>query len=197
MLFPLIFCALLAVACFVLLLARRRREEWLPVVDERGRTVGKATRRRCHGRSRLLHPVVHLHILGPQGEVYLQKRSKQKRLLPGKWDTAVGGHVSAGESIEDALKRESLEELGLTRLTARFLGSYLWENPRERELVYTFLCTSRDEIRVNPDEIEEARFWSRAEIETPDNAALFTPNFLHEYALFLKRAPLDNKKGNG
>jgi isopentenyldiphosphate isomerase len=172
--------ALLARAC------RARREEWLPIVDGKGRTIGKATRRRCHGGSRLLHPVVHLHVTGPSGEIYLQKRGKNKALLPGKWDTAVGGHVSAGESIEEALKRESLEELGITRLTARFLGSYLWENARERELVFTFLCTGRDEIRVNTSEIEEARYWTRDSIEAPGNATLFTPNFLHEYASFLR-----------
>ncbi|MDR2413759.1 MAG: NUDIX domain-containing protein [Odoribacteraceae bacterium] len=166
--------------------ARRRGREWLPVVNKKGEVIGKATRRRCHDGSRLLHPVVHLHVVAPSGEILLQKRGKRKALLPGKWDAAVGGHVSAGEPVEAALKRESLEELGITRLTARFLGSYIWETDRERELVHAFLCTGRDEIRANTGEVEEARFWSRTAIEEPANAALFTPNFLHEYALFLK-----------
>jgi isopentenyldiphosphate isomerase len=162
------------------------REEWLPVVNEKGEVTGKATRRRCHSGARLLHPVVHLHFVNAGGDILLQKRGARKKLLPGKWDAAVGGHVSAGESIEAALHRESREELGITRLEARFLGHYLWESASERELVFSFLCTASDTPRPNPDEVEETRYWSRAVIEDPANAPLFTPNFLHEYALLLK-----------
>mgnify|MGYP001355430226 CR=1 FL=1 len=64
------------------------------------------------------------------------------------WDTAVGGHVALGEKIEDALKRETFEELGITKFKARFLGSYVWESSRERELVFPFLCTSHDAIHI-------------------------------------------------
>ena len=38
-------------------------EEWFPIVDEEGNTIGKAVRSVCHdGKSMLLHPVVHLHL---------------------------------------------------------------------------------------------------------------------------------------
>ncbi len=37
-------------------------EEMFPVVDEQGNILGAATRGECHGGSRLLHPVVHLHV---------------------------------------------------------------------------------------------------------------------------------------
>ena len=40
-------------------------EEWFPLIDEQGKVIGKATRRECHNGSKLLHPVVHLHILNP------------------------------------------------------------------------------------------------------------------------------------
>jgi isopentenyldiphosphate isomerase len=160
--------------------------ERLPVVDERGEVTGEASRRRCHGGARLLHPVVHLHVPGPRGEVLLQRRGMHKKLLPGRWDSAVGGHVSAGERVEEALKRESLEEMGITHLKVRFLGSYIWEGARERELVYAFLCVDHDEVRANPGEVLETRYWSCTAIENPANASLFTPNFLHEYALFLR-----------
>ena len=50
-------------------------EEWFPLVNEAGETVGKATRKECHSGSKLLHPVVHLHIFDAGGRLYLQKRS--------------------------------------------------------------------------------------------------------------------------
>ena len=127
-----------------------------------------------------------MHVTNLLGDICLQQRDKHKCLLPGKWDTAVGGHVCAGESIESALRRESREELGITSLSAYFLGHYTWETPDERELVFAFHCTGHDAIRANTREVETIRFWSRDEIEDPANTALLTPNFLHEYALFLR-----------
>ena len=71
----------------------------------------------------LLHPVVHLHILNRYDQLYLQKRSMKKDLLPGYWDTAVGGHISYGEYVQEALFRESSEELGFTEYNPIWLGS--------------------------------------------------------------------------
>jgi len=80
------------------------KEEWFPLVDEKGETIGKATRKECHSGSKMLHPVVHLHIFNKAGDLYLQKRSINKDIQPGKWDTAVGGHIDYGETVEDALE---------------------------------------------------------------------------------------------
>ena len=91
-----------------------KKEEWLPIVDEKGEVTGQAPRSICHSGSKLLHPVVHLHITNDRHELFLQKRSMKKDLLPGMWDTAVGGHIGVNEKVEDALKREASEELGIT-----------------------------------------------------------------------------------
>lgn len=87
-------------------------DELFPIVDEDGNTIGEAFRSVCHdGISKLLHPVVHLHLFNDEGRLFLQKRSLSKDVQPGKWDTSVGGHVAPGEKIEDALRREASEEL--------------------------------------------------------------------------------------
>ena len=44
-----------------------RKTELFPLVDETGKVVGKATRQACHSGSKLLHPVVHLHIFNKRG----------------------------------------------------------------------------------------------------------------------------------
>ena len=156
--------------------------EIFPVVDENGNEISTAPRTVCHdGKSRLLHPVVHLHLFNEKGELFLQKRAMNKDLLPGKWDTSVGGHLRPGESPEEALKRETEEELGLKTFSFKFLKKYIWESPRERELVYSFKGTSDSVPVIEKSEISDGRFWTIQEIKSNLNSDLFTPNFVHEF----------------
>ncbi len=172
---------------------RTATEEMFPVVNEKGEVTGTAPRRVCHdGRSMLLHPVVHLHLFDPDGRLFLQKRSANKDIQPGKWDTSVGGHVSPGENIDDALRREAREELGLKEIRPEFLHRYVWESARERELVFSFLCVSGATPVLNPDEIEDGRYWPVKEITESLGKEIFTSNFEHEFGmlkeLFLKQS---------
>lgn len=162
-------------------------EEWLPVVEESGKIIGKAPRSLCHKGDKILHPVVHLHVLNPNGHIFLQKRPMQKLVQPGKWDTAVGGHISFGEDLETALRREAFEEIGLENFSAKPLGSYRWDTDIESELVYYFLSYDYQKIRLHSEEVEEGKFWSPSQIEKQLGHDVFTPNFEFEYQLLKKR----------
>jgi isopentenyldiphosphate isomerase/intracellular septation protein A len=165
---------------------RYENEEWFPVVNEQGKVIGKAPRSVCHdGKSLLLHPVVHLHIFNKSGKLFMQKRSMNKDIQPGKWDTSVGGHISPGESVEEALTRETREELGINIFTPHSLGSYIWESPREKELVYSFTTVTGQSPVLNRYEIDEGRFWSLQEIRNNLGKEVFTPNFEHEFRTIL------------
>lgn len=160
-------------------------EELLPIVDENGNVIDAATRKECHSGSKLLHPVVHLHILNETKDaLYMQKRSMLKDIQPGKWDTAVGGHVDLGENVNMALMREAKEELGLTDFTHSHVVSYVFESEIERELVNTFsTVVNQNEVKIviDPEEISEGRFWTFAEIKENIGKGVFTPNFEQEF----------------
>lgn len=161
--------------------------ELFPLIDEEGNVVGKATRAECHSGSMLLHPVVHLHIFNKAGDLFLQKRSMSKDIQPGKWDTAVGGHVDYGEQVEDALRREAREELGVQLFQPTFLFRYIFQSKVEREMVNAYRTVYEGPFTVDPVELDDARFWPLAEIEANIGKGIFTPNFESEF-LKLKAA---------
>ena len=169
---------------------RDNSEELFPLVDEDGRVTGKATRGECHNGSRLLHAVVHLHVFNSKGELYLQKRPEWKDIHPGKWDTAVGGHIDYGETPEQALQREVREELGIVDFVPERIGKYVFDSRRERELVYVNKTVYDGPVRPSADELDGGRFWSPAEIKEALGKGVLTPNFESEYQRFLQTAQL-------
>jgi isopentenyldiphosphate isomerase len=132
-----------------------------------------------------LHPVVHLHIFNSRGELFLQKRALTKDTQPGKWDTAVGGHVDYGEAVETALKREAFEELGIMEFTSAFVARYVWQSSVEKELVNSYTTIYDGEFTLDYNELDDGRFWNREELKAAMETGIFTPNFEHDFALVM------------
>ncbi len=96
-------------------------QELLDYYDHKGNLLGSASRKEVHEKG-LLHHVVHFWMAAP-GEpqwgvpgfgIWCQKRSPDKADFPNMYDIlAMGGHIDAGESPENAVLREIREELGL------------------------------------------------------------------------------------
>ena len=164
-----------------------KTEEWVPLVDDTGKDTGQAPRSQVHNGSKLLHPVVHMHVVNRNKAILLQKRPESKLIQPGKWDTAVGGHISTGENLEQALRKEAFEEIGLKEFSANLLQVYKWESEVEAELVYLFVTHDFKNYHVHSDEVVEARFWTRNQIEKQLGKNVFTPNFEHEFRLLKEK----------
>lgn len=156
-----------------------RASEMLPVTDIQGNVLFQVSRSYCHSGARPLHPVVHLHIIDRTGRIYLQRRAASKDLFPLYWDTSVGGHVSYGEYVIEALARETSEELGIVDFNPVFMESYIWESDNERELVNSFAAVGSLEPMPDAAELDCGRWWSFQDILQSRDS--FTPNFMKEF----------------
>ena len=118
------------------------------------------------------------------GYLYLQKRSKNKDIQPGKWDTSVGGHVDYGESIETALLREAYEELGIKLISPKKLVCYIFCSDIEQEMINVYFMVVDDNFECVYDnkEIDDARFWHIDEINKVLGKGILTPNFEQEFS---------------
>ncbi|MHC4945163.1 MAG: NUDIX hydrolase [Planctomycetota bacterium] len=157
----------------------------MDIVDEQNQVVGRALRSDCHGNPSLIHRAVHVMIFNRAGELLLQLRGKTKKIQPGKWDTSVGGHLAAGETYEEGAKREIEEEMGIREHSITHMYDYIWRSDIETERVRTFLMAHDGAFKIQADEIEEACFWSKEEIEASLDQGMFTPNFEEEWRRYL------------
>ena len=165
----------------------KSKVEYLAHIDDKGKIIAQITRAQAHDGSKKLHPVIHVHIFNDKDEILLQMRSINKTIQPGKWDTAVGGHVSFGEPIEKAVERETKEELGLSNLKYEFITKYIWNSDIESEMVFVFKAKIEN-IKFKPNkEVDKVKFWTIDEIRSNINKNVFTPNFEVEYAQFLQK----------
>lgn len=159
-----------------------RTSEMLPVIDENGNVFAQATRGACHSNG-FLHPVVHLHIIDRMSDIYLQHRSRNKDLMPGMWDTAVGGHVSYGEYISEALFREAGEEIGFYDFNPQFILNYVFDNGNDKEMVCVFAAVGHFDLHPDNYEVQEGRYWTIREIETSLGKKVLTPQFEREFRM--------------
>ncbi|MBA4374348.1 MAG: NUDIX hydrolase [Thermodesulfovibrio sp.] len=165
---------------------QNQNSEILEIVDIYGRVIGRAERAVLHADPSLIHRVVHVLVFDSNGRLLLQKRSLNKDVAPGKWDTSVGGHINPGEDPPAAAAREMEEELGVSGCSMEFLYTYLFSNHRESELVYTFRCFYEGKIDFNQEEIDAVRLWTLAEIQDSLEKEIFSNHFEQEISNYLK-----------
>ncbi|WP_321531669.1 NUDIX domain-containing protein [uncultured Desulfuromonas sp.] len=158
--------------------------DFFEIVDENDQVIGLRARSECHGNPDLVHRVAHVLVFNSSGHVLLQKRSEQKDVQPGKWDTSVGGHVDPGENYLQAAYREMEEELGVSGLPLKSLYPSKIRNDFESENVMTYLVVYDGEICFNRTEIDEIRFWTPQEIAAALGTGVLTPNFEEEWQMW-------------
>ena len=155
--------------------------EIFDVVDDHDEVVGSASRGSVH-RQGLKHRSVHLLAFNQRGEVLLQKRSKRKDTFPNTWDSTVSGHVDSGESYDQAVIRESLEEMGIefNEVPEKLFKISACEETGQ-EFCWIYQCHHEGPFFPNEDEVSAVKWFSVKDLENAPlhDPLLFSPSFSH------------------
>jgi NAD+ diphosphatase len=99
---------------------------------------------------------------------------RQPSWPPGRWST-LAGFVDPGESLEDAVRREVLEEAGIEVGEVVYVGNQPWPFPSSLMVGFLGRALTTD-IHVDDDELESARWFTREEITAgAESGELVTP----------------------
>lgn len=160
--------------------------EFFDIYSPDGVRIGRAPRSQCHGNPALLHRSAQIFVYDSCGRMLLQKRSADKDIQPGRWDTSVGGHLRCGEDYHAAAVRELTEELGLPPEKIpplEHLFDISIRNEIESEDVRVYRIVSDGPFSPQRSEIDEVRFFLPRELEDPVRRRNFTPNLIRELEL--------------
>ncbi len=161
-------------------------DELFPVVDENDRIVRYASRSEVHGNN-LPHRAVHILIFNPDGEIYVQQRSRLKDRYPLKWDSSAAGHVSGGETYDETARRELKEELGIA-VPLKRISNLIASPCTGYEFIWLYRGTTSGDLSPDAREIKTGLFfpptvidgWTRARPED------FAPGFLECWKIYRK-----------
>ena len=148
--------------------------ELLDVFDENNKYLGYSVERSKIHEDNLWHHHVSAWIMNYDGKILLQQRALDKKKNPGKW-AKTGGHVDAGETCEESIKREVYEEIGLEVNDEEIENIEIFKsiNPSEHYFSYGYIFFTdkkEEDFKLQKEEVNAVKYFSIEEIEQIRNA---------------------------
>ena len=158
------------------------QEELVDIVDENGNFIKVVIKSLAH-KEGLLHKTVISQLIDTKGRWVLVKQSAGRQDA-GQYVSPIGGHVTAGETEIDALKREAEEEVGLKgdfkyELVGRKIFNRYVIGRQENHFFIQYNIYSNIEPVLN-DESDSYKYFTEDELkkELKENPKLFGDAFL-------------------
>ncbi len=137
------------------------QDEQVDIVNQNDEVVGTTSKQKAH-QGGLLNRTVIAEIIGSDGKWTLVKQSSDRQ-DPGQFVSPIGGHVTAGETEEEAIKREAKEEYGLEGdFTLKFIGKTIFnrevKNRKENHFFILYKIYTDKEPILNHESVGFERF---------------------------------------
>ena len=134
--------------------------EMLDLVDENDNIIGSMERNDVYARGLNNFRVINAFIKNSEGKLFIPRRQKHKRLFPLSLDVSVGGHVTSGETYDEAFAKETSEELNIDVHTIPFkvLGMLSPHNDGMSAFMTVYEIESDVTPSYNPDDFVE-HYW--------------------------------------
>lgn len=130
-------------------------DEHVDIVNEADEVVGQTSKEQAHADGSL-HRCVIAEIKSTDGRWALVKQAADRQ-DPGQYVSPVGGHVQAGEPIDDALKREALEEAGLEGFDFSYVGKAIFNREvngrKENHYFIQYDIISDEDLVINEESV--------------------------------------------
>ncbi|EKT4468294.1 NUDIX hydrolase [Pseudomonas putida] len=146
-------------------------------VDEADQLLGALPRAELRERG-LIGRCTFILLFNGAGELCVHRRTLSKALYPGYWDVAAGGMVAAGESYAESAARELAEELGIADVELRFHERFYFDQPDNRLWCAVYSAVSDGPLRLQPEEVSEARFIGLEQAERESLSEPYCPDSL-------------------
>ncbi len=164
------------------LFAKLKKEEWIPIVTEKGEVTGKIAKSvSVNMKNRFLHPVVRVALIS-NTKVYLQKRSESDILNPGKLDYPFEKYMLFNHEINLAARNSIHQMVGdELNISIKFILKYVFENDNTKRLNFLFVAEIDDEDKITKSRLMTGKFWTIKQIEESFADEIFSECFELEF----------------
>ena len=156
-------------------------EEWLPVVNDSGRVIGKVAKSvSFRSGSKYLHPLVRIALIC-KGKIYLMQRPEHYQVGAGKADLPFEKHLSYDQTLEDAVNEIIITHSRIQEIKPRFLFKYKHETPKGNRLIYLYAIQIHDNEIMDKIRLNGGKVWTEKQIEENLEKDVFFECFELEY----------------
>ncbi|MCB9359117.1 NUDIX domain-containing protein [Candidatus Woesearchaeota archaeon] len=131
------------------------KEEMAAIVDENDNFVKAMPKKLAD--TNIWHRASFIILLNSKRQIYIHRRSDDKKYEPGVWDIAFGGGGRPEESYEDTAIRELREESGIDEDISE-IAYFKYDTSEDKCFGKIFVCISDDNINIQKEEIAEGKF---------------------------------------
>lgn len=165
------------------------KEEWLPVVTEKGDVMGRVAKSVTKDmKNKFMHPVVRVALVY-NGKIYLRKRESSRLLNPGLLDYPFEKYMQYDHDIDEAVHNAVKKECGTDDIPLRFLLKYIFENDTTKRLIFLYVAVIENEKQFNELHLEGGKLWTDTQINDNMGTNIFSECFELEFE-YLKNTVL-------